>query len=353
MPSTNPTKRVENIKRGESEMAGIVGIEYVLPKSILTNEELVTDYNTWSADKIYNKTGIRERHISDSEETATDLGIQAAMKLIDTGIIDKDEIDFIILVTQSPDYLLPTSACIIQNKLGLNKSVGAFDINLGCSGFVYGLAVSKSLVDSGIASNVLLITSETYTKYINKLDRSTRTIFGDAAAATLVGKGGMRIGEFDLGTDGKGKDLLIIQSGGARLNRNKETAIERDYDGNVRSQDNLFMDGTGIFEFSIREVPSSIERVLAKENIAKEDIDLFVFHQANKYMLDFLQRTMKIEKSRFYVNMSDTGNTVSASIPIALKRAMEDEKFHDSQRILLCGFGVGLSWGSTIIYKDR
>lgn len=333
-------------------MTGILGIEYVLPETVLTNDELAAQYETWSAEKILNKTGIESRHISECGETATDLGYLAAKKLVESGLVKREDIDFVILVTQTPDYLLPTSACIIQAKLGLNKTVGAFDINLGCSGFIYGLAVSKSFVDSGVAHNVLLITAETYSKHINQLDKSTRTIFGDGAAATLIGEGGMRIGEFDLGTDGSGKNLLMIPAGGAKLSKSDETAEEIDYDGNIRSKDNLYMDGTGIFEFTIREVPDSVERLLSKANKNKDEIDLFVFHQANKFMLDFLQRTMKIDKNKFYVNMADTGNTVSASIPIALKRAIEDGEIRGKRSILLCGFGVGLSWGTTILYME-
>lgn len=333
-------------------MAGILGIEYVLPDQLLTNDELAQDYNTWTADKIQKKTGIKSRHIVSANETASDLGYRAAEKLLQTGIIKREDIDFVILVTQTPDYLLPTSACILQERLGLSKHVGALDINLGCSGFIYGLAVSKGLIESGVAKNVLLITAETYTKHINRYDKSTRTIFGDGAAATLVGSGGMRIGEFDLGTDGRGNNLLIIPAGGARISKSDETAIDKDYDGNIRSQENLYMDGTGVFEFTVREVPGSVDRLLAKINLAKDEIDLFVFHQANQYMLEFLRRTMKIEKSKFYINMADTGNTVSSTIPIALKRAVEDGTALKSHTILLCGFGVGLSWGSTVIYKE-
>lgn len=333
-------------------MAGILGIEYVLPEAVLTNEELAAEFSVWTAGKILKKTGIESRHISADGETAADLGYRAAKKLLNTDIVQRDDIDFVILATQTPDYLLPTSACLIQERLGLGKGVGAFDINLGCSGYIYGLAVSKGLVETGIAQNVLLITAETYSKHINKLDKSTRTIFGDGAAATLIGTGGMQIGDFDLGTDGGGKDLLMIPAGGARLPNSPETSQEHETDGNTRSQDNLFMDGTGVFEFTIREVPGSVDAFLAKAGKTKDDIDLFVFHQANKFMLDFLQTSMDIPKEKFYINMQDIGNTVSASIPIALKRAQEDGTLEGKHNVLLCGFGVGLSWGTTIIYKE-
>lgn len=330
-------------------MAGILGIEYALPEKVITNEELAKLFANWSAEKIYNKTGIRSRHVTTENETAADLAVVAAQKLIEKNIVPKDDIDFILCVTQSPDYKLPTTACIIQDRLGLPKKTGAFDINLGCSGYIYGLAVAKSLVETGIANNVLLITAETYSKHINPLDKSTRTIFGDGAAATLIGHGGMEIGSFDLGTDGSGKDFLIIPTGGARRACTPETAVEKEAEGNVRSEDNLFMSGADIFEFTIREVPASVKRILKKENLKKDSVDLFVFHQANQFMLDFLVKLIKLDKQKFYMNFADTGNTVSASIPIALKRAMDEGVVKPNQTIVLCGFGVGLSWGSTVI----
>ncbi len=330
-------------------MTGILGIEYTLPEKILTNDELADIYASWTAQKIKAKTGIKTRHITAENETASDLGVAAAKKLLAKHIVPKEEIDFIIFVTQSPDYKLPTTACIVQEKLGIGKYVGAFDINLGCSGYIYGLAVAKSLVETGIANNVLLITSETYSKYINPLDKSTRTIFGDGAAATLIGHGGMEICSFDLGTDGSGKDFLMIATGGSRKSCSPATAIEKEIDGNIRSEDNLFMSGPDIFEFTIREVPNSVKRILLKENLVKNNIDLFIFHQANQFMLDYLDKIMKLDKRKCYTNFSDTGNTVSASIPIALKRAMDEGVVKANQTILLCGFGVGLSWGSTVI----
>ena len=330
-------------------MTGILAIEYTLPDKILTNEELATLYKNWSAEKIFNKTGIRSRHVISEDETAADLGVVAAEKVIAKNIVPKEEIDFVLCVTQSPDYQLPTTACIMQERLGLSQKTGAFDISLGCSGYIYGLAVAKSLVETGIANNVLLITAETYSKHINPLDKSTRTIFGDGAAATLIGHGGMEIGSFDLGTDGSGKDFLIIPTGGARKACTPETAIEKEVDGNVRSEDNLFMSGADIFEFTIREVPASVKRIMKKEGLKKDNIGLYVFHQANQFMLDFLVKLMKVDKEKFYMNFADTGNTVSASIPIAFKRAMDEGMVKPNQTILLCGFGVGLSWGSTVI----
>ncbi len=328
---------------------GIKAIEYVLPEGILTNEELVQLYGDWTAEKILSKTGIASRHVVSEGECASDLAEKAAQKLFESGVILPEDIDFILLATQSPDYQLPTTACILQDRLGIPQTAGALDFNLGCSAFIYGLAMAKSFINTKIAKNVLLITAETYTKHIHPLDKSARTIFGDAAAATLINDDGYAIGNFDLGTDGSGKDALIIPAGGAKLSRSEVTAEEKEDNGSIRSQDNLYMDGTEVFSFTIRVVPQSVKNVLEKNNLTLDDIDLFVFHQANKFMLDFLRNKIKIPKEKFYVNMQDIGNTVSATIPIALKRAEEDGRLHKEDKVLLVGFGVGLSWGSTII----
>lgn len=328
---------------------GIKAIEYVLPDKVLSNEELAEIYYEWSAEKIFAKTGIAKRHIVSEEESATDLAEQAARKIFESGIISPEEIDFIIFATQSPDYKLPTSACILQNKLGISKNAGAYDFNLGCSAYIYGLAMAKSFINTRIAKNILLLTAETYTKYIHPLDRSTRTIFGDAGAATLICDDGHSIGEFDLGTDGSGKNALIIPAGGAKLPASNETSKVQNDNGSIRSQENLFMDGTEVFNFTIDVVPKSINNILEKHEVLLEEIDLFVFHQANKFMLDFLRKKIKIPKEKFYINIEDIGNTVSATIPIALKRAENEGRLKKGDKVLITGFGVGLSWGSTII----
>jgi 3-oxoacyl-[acyl-carrier-protein] synthase III len=328
---------------------GIKAIEYYLPEKVLTNDELSGIYGDWTPEKILEKTGIETRHIVSENECASDLAVKAAEKLFESGMIRPEDVDFIILATQTPDYILPTTACIIQDRLGIPQKSGAIDFNLGCSSFIYGLALSKSLVNTNIAKNVLLITSETYTKHIHPMDKSTRTIFGDGAAAALVSEGGHIIGDFDLGTDGSGYNTLIIPAGGARLPVSNETKTEKDDNGSVRTQENLYMAGTEIFNFTIRVVPQSVNSILEKHSLTLDQIDLVVFHQANKFMLDFLRKKIKIPENRFYINMKDTGNTVSATIPIALKRAEAEGRLKKGDKVLITGFGVGLSWGSTIL----
>ena len=326
-------------------------IAYYLPEQILTNDELARLYVGWTAEKILEKTGIHARHVSGKNETAGDLAEKAAARLFSEQSIPPGSIDFVLLATQSPDYALPTTACMLQTRLGIPTSAGALDFNLGCSAYVYGLSLAKGLIASGTATHVLLLTAETYTKHIHPMDKSARTIFGDGAAATVVSLADTEgIGEFVLGTDGRGYDKLIVPSGGMRLRPSLETAVEiTDDSGNTRSQDHLFMDGMEIFNFTIDTVPRTVNETLAKNGMAKEDVDLFVFHQANRYMLDFLRKKCKIDPAKFYMNFADCGNTVSASIPIALARAVQDGALKPGMKVMLVGFGVGLSWGAVVV----
>jgi len=331
-------------------MTYINAISYYLPEGVLTNEMLNEQFPEWSVDKISGKTGIYQRHIASEDEFSSDLAYEAATKLFREHQIDKEEIDFIILCTQSPDYFLPTTACILQDRLGLSKNCGAFDFNLGCSGYVYGLGIAKGLVESGQASKVLLITAETYSKFIGHRDKSNKTIFGDAAAASLVSKKeeGFKICDFVYGTDGSGAGNLIVKEGGIKhRKRNFLTTID-DY-GNERSEADLYMDGSAIFVFTLGHVPKLINAVLEKHQLALGDVDLFVFHQANKFMLEHLRKKIKIEKDRFYIHIGNCGNTVSSTIPIALYEALKEGKIISDQKIMLTGFGVGLSWGGTML----
>lgn len=328
-------------------MAYIKAISYYLPEKIVTNEELVKDFPEWTVEKVAGKVGVTERHISAENETAGDMAIHAAEKLFEEHNISRDTIDFVLLCTQSSDYYLPSTACLIQNKLGLPTSCGAFDFNLGCSGYEYGLALAKGLVSGGIAKNILLLTAETYNKYIHPRDKGNKTIFGDGASATLVSTDGFaEIGEFVLGTDGSGADGLIVKSGASR-NKEPLNDIEYDKNGNPHSSDHLFMDGKAIFDFTVQAVPPMISEVIAKNRLTKDDVDLYVFHQANKYMINFLRKLMMIDKEKFYVYLEKVGNTVSSTIPIALCEAQKEDKLYGN--ILLAGFGVGFSWGGCII----
>lgn len=327
--------------------AFIKAISYYLPERILTNEDLVNEFPEWTVEKVAGKVGVNQRHIAAESETAADMATCAAKKLFSEHDIDRSTIDFILLCTQSPDYFLPTSACIIQHKLGLSTSCGALDFNLGCSGFVYGLSLAKGLIAANIAKNVLLLTAETYSKHIHPKDKGNRTIFGDAAAATLISTNGFaEIGNFSLGTDGSGAENLIVKKGGLRQPRNLDD-LSFDEAENPTSSDFLYMNGGEIFNFTSDAVPQLVEQVLEKNNLTKKDIQLFIFHQANKYMMNYLRKLIDIELDKFYIHLENVGNTVSSTIPIAIYEAKKENKLNGS--VLLAGFGVGYSWGAVIL----
>jgi len=327
--------------------AFIKNISYFLPETTLTNEFLVKDFPEWTAAKVAEKIGVKKRHIVSANETALDMAVKAANIFFDEYKVERSSIDFILLCTQSPDYFLPTSACILQNLLKLPTNCGAMDFNLGCSGFIYGLSLAKGLIIANIAKNVLLITSETYSKYLHPLDKNNKTIFGDAAAVTLIStEGEAEILNFALGTDGSGYKNLIVKSGALRQPC-KTNIVDFDEANNPVSEDYLYMNGTEIFSFTLEAVPQLVENTLKINFLNKNEISLFVMHQANKYMMDFLRQKMEIENDKFYYCLENFGNTVSSTIPIALKEAAKEGKMKGN--ILLAGFGVGYSWGGCII----
>lgn len=340
--------------------AELKAIEIYLPERVLTNDALAAVYSGWSASKIESKTGIVQRHIAAPDETAGDMAIKAARRLFESGRCEPSDVDFILLCTQSPDYVLPTTACIVQAQLGLPTSVGALDFNLGCSGFVYGLALANAMIESGQAVNVLLLTSDTYSKFIHDDDRSVRTLFGDGAAATIVsgrsngsslssGSEGS-IGPFIFGTDGRGAMNLVVRSGGARQARTPETAeVVADADGNRRSLDNLYMNGGEIFSFALQNVPRVVAELLARAKLDLGDVDFFVFHQANAYMMEYLRRRINIPDEKFVVRLCDVGNTVSSTIPIALHQVVANGRIRSGDLLMLVGFGVGYSWSATLV----
>jgi 3-oxoacyl-[acyl-carrier-protein] synthase-3 len=333
--------------------ATIRAVEYYLPSATLTNDDLVKHFPKWTAEAIVAKTGIISRHIAAGDELASDLAVEAARKLFASGVCQPSDIDFVLVCTQSPDYLIPTTACLIQNRLGIPNTAGALDFNLGCSGFVYGLSLAKGLIETGEAQNVLLLTCETYSKHIHPNDFNVRSIFGDGAAATLVqayscGKRDSRsfIGPFVFGTDGSGEAALIVRQGSLRERHLAEHQAISDTSDNCN---NLFMNGPEVFSFTLRAVPESVNRLLARAGIGIEDVDLYIFHQANRFMLEHLRQKLQIPSEKFIYAMEDSGNTVSATIPIALHRAIEQGRVNTGSRLMFVGFGVGYSWCASLI----
>lgn len=329
--------------------AYIKAVSQYLPETILTNEKLLAEFPEWSVEKVASKIGIAERRIAAEDEFASDMATKAANILFSEHQVSPSSIDFILLCTQSPDYFLPTTACILQHQLGIPTSAGATDFNLGCSGYIYGLAFAKGLIAANIAKNVLLLTSETYSKYMHPKDKSNRVIFGDAATATLIASDGFaEIGNFELGSDGSGANRLIVRNGAARYAKTTEEPIKKE-DGTIVSDNHLYMDGAEIFTFTLDMVPPLIKSVLHKNHLTDKDIDLYIFHQANRYMLEFLRKKIGIPTDKFYLCLEKYGNTVSSTIPIALKDAQQKGTLLSEQYVLLAGFGVGFSWGGCMI----
>jgi 3-oxoacyl-[acyl-carrier-protein] synthase III len=331
-----------------------------LPDKVLGNEELAALFPEWTADKILEKTGIAERRVAAEAETAGDLAFAAAEKLFAKSGCPRESVDAVILCTQAPDHILPTTACLLQHRLGLKTDCLAFDVNLGCSGYVYGLAIARGLLLAGQATRVLLLTADTYSKYIHPLDKSVRTLFGDAAAASLLTAEPLPEGLREplgwemkspahLASDGSGGRNLIVPNGGFRAAFDESAETTTDATGS-RTANHLFMNGPEIFNFTLRIVPDVISKALAKASMGMEEIDLVVMHQANRYMLEHLRKKLKLPAEKAPVCMEHCGNTVSSTIPLAL----ESLEANPARTMLLVGFGVGYSWGALVLTRgDR
>jgi 3-oxoacyl-[acyl-carrier-protein] synthase III len=317
-------------------------ISYYLPEQVISNEDFAGIFPEWDAEQIEQKVGIVQRHIAAADETAVDMAVKAAEKLFET--YDRDNIDFVLFCTQSPDYKLPASSCILQDRLGLRTDVGTLDFNQGCSGYVYGLSIAKGLIASGAARSVLFLTGETYSKYMHQDDKVNRTIFGDAATATVVEVSDReQIGEFVFGSDGSGADKLMVRGGGARLPSNQQASEADAW---------IYMDGPQVFNFTIKTVPPLFKAVIDKNLETLESLDQVIFHQANAFMLNFLRKSIGIPEEKFFMDIKDTGNTVSNTIPIALAESFKQGRYVNGAKVALVGFGVGLSWAGTIIEID-
>lgn len=309
-----------------------------LPSKVLSNEDL--EYLGWSAKKIFLKTGIKQRHITVENETALDLAYNACENLFSKYEIDRNEVDYILYCTQSPDYNLPNNVSILHKRLNLPNNIPSLEYNQGCSGYIYGLSLAKALINTNLATKTLLVTSDTYTKYIDNQDRTNKTIFGDGATATLLTEEEIsKFGDFIFGTDGNGSCNLCVNNSG--LSKEKIT--------NEGFEDKLFMNGSEIFNFTLETVPYSIEKILEKNSLHFKNIDYFLFHQANDFMLEHLREKLEISQERFPKFIENSGNTVSSTIPFLINDLNEKQILKKGDKLLLIGFGVGYSWGTTII----
>lgn len=327
-------------------------VAYALPDRVLTNDELAASYPEWGFERLEGRTGVRARHIVEGNETALDLAFKACEALFANEDLVPGDMDALVFCTETPDHVIPHNSALLHGRLDLPTSVLSFDINLGCSGFPYGLEIARSLIAGGTANKVLFVTADTYSRLINPGDRATRVLFGDGAAVTVLGKcaPGHGIIDVTLATAGKQYRRFMVPAGGSRTPRSESTSIsESDRSGNIRSPEDIKMDGLGVLSYFNSVIPPSVTDLLQRNNLEISDIDAFVFHQASAAALDSLQKALKIPDEKFIREMIDTGNLVSASIPVTLKLAMGKGRIKRGDLVVFCGFGVGLSWGSALV----
>lgn len=331
-------------------MATLEAISYILPGTIYSNEDFFLDF-PGARDSNLEKVGVLKRHIAAPGQTASDLAVLAGEKLFAEHSIDRNEIDFILLVFAGPDYYMPSSSGIVHAKLGLRNNCGAMDINIGCSAFGYGLGVAAGLLEVAGLKKIVMLTSSTLTNTLHPKDRGSRFVFGDGAAATLITSGGDgKLGPFSFGNDGEGFDKIIIRDGGQRNPLTSQSYMERtNEDGKIICDANYFMDGLGIFQFSVKRVPGFVMELLEKAGLQKEDIDLYVFHQPNMVLNETIRKKIGIPEEKFVHCIAEMGNTVQSTIPIALYESIKNGRLKRGMKVLTVGFGVGLSWSGAII----
>lgn len=332
--------------------SSIVGTTFVLAENSLSHELLEERFGSDSMKKVISGAGIRNRRVVRGTECGSDMAFEAAERLINNYGIDRERIDGLIYCTQSPDYILPSTACVLHKRLHLKTGCAAFDINLGCSQYVYALSLANGMISTEAASIVLLLTGDTMTRVVHPKDRSVVPLMGDGGSASLVQAVPENEGflGFELGTDGSGYEYVIVPAGGFRRPRSAETTVEvTDQEGNTRTAENLYMNGAAIFHFAITVVPKTVHSVLARVGIRIDEVDLFLFHQSSKFMLDYLLKKLSIpaEKTHFY--LEEIGNCSGSSLPILLGDALSKGKIKPGFLILLMAFGVGFSWGATLI----
>ena len=319
------------------ERPGVADIAVYLPRAILDNDEIARRFGI-DREFLDSKLGIRRRHLAAAGEAVSDMAFAAGRAVLDRAGVAAEDVGLLVLCTQNPDYRLPTTANIVQDRLGLSTTCAAFDVNQGCSGYVYGMSITQAMMQANGIERALLITAEAYSKVMDSGDRNTVPIFGDGAAATVISRAGPgRIGRFAFGSDGSGAEDLIVRAGGSR-----NPAMACAGEGALR------MNGRAIFNFMMKRVPDNVETCLAANRLEKGDIDLFVFHQASRYMVTTLAQRLGLDAAKVPIVLEDCGNTVSSTLPIVLD-ALGGTAALAGKRVLLCGFGVGLSWASTVL----
>lgn len=320
---------------------GIIGTGKYVPEKILTNsdlEKIVETNDEW----IVSRTGIRERHIAAPHEATSDLAYEAALKALESAGMKAEDLDLIIIATVTPDSSFPSTACILQDKLGA-KGAAAFDLSAACSGFVYSLATATGFIQNGMYNNALIIGADTLSRITDYTDRNTCVLFGDGAGAVILGEvpEGRGFQSFDLGAEGSGGSLLKMEAGGSRMPASQQTIDDKKHF--------IYMNGREVFKFAVRVMGTATERVLTKAGLTKEDIDLFVPHQANIRIIQSAMQRLDLPEEKCVINVDKYANTSAASIPLALVEAAEEGRMKGGDTVLMVGFGGGLTWGASVL----
>lgn len=334
---------------------GISAVAACVPKRVMKNSDLAGFLNEDELKRTLGYIGIQEKRYVDEGVCASDLCCKAAEKLFADNNVDPAEIDAVIFLSQTPDYRQPATAPSLAHRLGIPTSVLSFDVNLACSGYVYGLATSFAFMQNPGIRKALLLVGETMSKTISQKDRATVPLFGDAGTATLIEKGDFGASAFSLNSDGSKMDVLKMPYGGYRNPSCEEGLKEvEDEHGNIKNGETLRMDGMEVFNFGIRAVPSDIRDLLAHLNKTIDDVDLLIYHQANKFMTDFFSKHLKVPATKTPYSLDRFGNTSSASVPLTIVSELFDkEKFSARKSVLFSGFGSGLSWGTAWLSLEK
>lgn len=334
---------------------GIAGIAACVPKQTIDNYHYTQYFPEDVVRKVVDKIGIYERRFADEHTCASDLCFAAAERLIADLQVDKNEIDVLIFISQTPDYRMPATAFLLQERLGLPKTTMAFDLSLGCSAFLYGLSVGYSLLQQPHIRKVLLLDGETRSKVYSPKDRKTAFLFGDAGAAILLEKG-EKYGNsyFSLNSDGSMADTIKIEGGGYRMPSSEETLRERVVDeyGNIRSLEHGYMDGDDVFNFVASKVPKDIKYLCAEVGEDVQSMDYYLLHQANDFMNQFLVKKLKLDEKKVPSSIAKFGNTSSVSIPLTIVSELQNQ-LSGNKKLMLSAFGVGLSWGTAILQTSE
>lgn len=339
----------------EFNNVGIGGLAAAVPKNIIDNYQYTAVFSEEEARSVVEKIGVKQRRFADSDTCSSDLCFAAAERLLSDMKIDRSEIDILIFVSQTADYRMPATSIILQHRLNLSHDTMAFDINLGCSGFVYALSVVYALMQQGNFKKALLLDGETRSKVYSPQDKKTAFLFGDGGIAALIDKNeSYGKSYFSLNSDGSRESLIKIDAGGYRNPSSTETLKEKVVDeyGNIRCAEQGYMNGADVFNFLILEVPRDIRKLLERSETTAESVDYFLFHQANDYMNDYLIKKLKLDREKVPSSISKFGNTSSVSIPLTIVSELSD-KLHGNEKMLLSAFGVGMSWASAIINLNK